>query len=124
MNHQRPVNLDLTTIHFPVTAIISIMHRLSGIAVFILLPFMLYVLQQSLQSQESFNMLQSFLHYAWVRLLVWIFASALFFHFMAGVRHMIADFGYGEEIATGRKTASVLLVLTVISTIVLGVWIW
>ncbi len=124
MNHQRPVNLDLTTIHFPVTAIISIMHRISGIAVFILLPFMLYVLQQSLQSQESFNMLQAFLHYAWVKLLVWIFASALFFHFMAGVRHMIADFGYGEEMATGRKTAIILLVLTVISTIVLGAWIW
>lgn len=124
MNHQRPVNLDLTTIHFPVTAIISIMHRLSGIAVFILLPFMLYLLQESLQSQESFNMLQFMLGHAWVKLIVWIFSSALFFHFMAGVRHIIADIGYGEEIATGRKTAIILMVLTVISTIVLGAWIW
>ena len=124
MNHQRPVNLDLTTIHFPVTAIISIMHRLSGIAVFILLPFMLYLLQQSLHSLESFHVLQSMSQHAWVKLLVWIFASALFFHFMAGVRHIIADIGYGEEMATGRKTASILLVLTVISTIVLGAWIW
>ena len=43
---------------------------------------------------------------------------------MAGVRHMIADLGYGETVDTARKTAVVLLVLTVVSTIGLGVWIW
>jgi succinate dehydrogenase / fumarate reductase cytochrome b subunit len=105
-------------------AITSIMHRLSGIAVFLLLPFMLYLLQQSLHSPESFASLQTCIQSNFVKFLIWGFISALFYHFMAGVRHMIGDMGYGESVDTARKTAVVLLVLTVISTIGFGVWIW
>lgn len=124
MNQKRPVNLDLTTLSFPVTAITSIMHRLSGIAVFLLLPFMFYLLQKSLSSAQSFADLHVLLQNGLVKLVIWVFISALFYHFMAGVRHMISDFGYGEDIVTAKKTATILLVLTVISTVGLGVWIW
>ena len=124
MNHKRPINLDLSTLHFPVMAITSIMHRLSGIAVFLLLPFMLYLLQESLSSAESFSTLQMQLHQPLFKLLLWVFLSALFYHFMAGVRHMIADFGYGEEVHQARVSAVILLLLTVISTGVIGVWVW
>jgi succinate dehydrogenase / fumarate reductase cytochrome b subunit len=124
MNQKRPVNLELSTLHFPIMAITSILHRLSGIAVFLLLPFMLYLLQQSLHSPESFASLQTYIQCNFVKFLIWGFISSLFYHFMAGVRHMIADLGYGETVDTARKTAVVLLVLTVVSTIGLGVWIW
>ncbi len=124
MNQKRPVNLELSTLHFPIMAITSIMHRLSGIAVFLLLPFMLYLLQQSLHSPESFASLQTYLQCNFVKFLIWVFISSLFYHFMAGVRHMIADLGYGETVETARKSSVVLLGLTVISTIGLGVWIW
>lgn len=124
MNQKRPVNLDLTTLSFPVTAITSIMHRLSGIAVFLLLPYMFYLLQQSLSSSQGFADVQMMMQNSMHKLLVWLFVSALFYHFMAGVRHIISDFGYGETITTAKKTANVLLLLTVISTIGLGVWIW
>jgi succinate dehydrogenase / fumarate reductase cytochrome b subunit len=124
MNQKRPVNLELSTLHFPIMAITSIMHRLSGIAVFLLLPFMLYLLQQSLHSPESFASLQTYIQCNFVKFLIWGFISALFYHFMAGVRHMIADLGYGETVETARKTAVILLVLTLISTIGFGVWIW
>lgn len=124
MNQKRPVNLELSTLHFPIMAITSIMHRLSGIAVFLLLPFMLYLLQQSLHSPESFASLQTCIQSNFVKFLIWGFISALFYHFMAGVRHMIGDMGYGESVDTARKTAVILLVFTVISTIGFGVWIW
>ncbi len=124
MNHKRPINLDLTTLHFPVMAITSIMHRLSGIAVFLLLPFMLYVLQASLASEDTFNNLVTQLHQPLYKILLWVFVSALFYHFMAGVRHMIGDLGYGEEVHQARVSATILIVLTVISTVVIGAWIW
>lgn len=124
MNQKRPVNLDLTTLSFPITAITSIMHRLSGIAVFLLLPYMFYLLQQSLSSAQGFADVQVMMQQSLNKLLVLLFVSALFYHFMAGVRHIISDFGYGEDITTAKKTANILLVLTVISTIGLGVWIW
>jgi succinate dehydrogenase / fumarate reductase cytochrome b subunit len=124
MNQKRPVNLDLTTLSFPVTAITSIMHRLSGIAVFLLLPYMFYLLQLSLHTEQGFVDVQSMMQNGLHKLLVWLFVSALFYHFMAGVRHIISDFGYGETIVTAKKTANILLLLTVISTIGLGVWLW
>lgn len=124
MNKKRPVNLDLTTLHFPIMAITSILHRISGIVVFVLLPLMLYYLQQSLASAESFHHLQeqfmNFIH----RLMLWGFMSALIYHFMAGVRHLLADYGYGETVPTARKTAWLLLSMTLIVIILLGVWIW
>lgn len=124
MTKNRPINLDLTTLHFPIMAITSIMHRLSGIAVFVLLPVMFYFLQQSLASADSFQHLQSILNAPVNKLVVWLFWSALIYHFMAGVRHLLADYGYGETVPVARKTASILLILTVITTAFIGVWIW
>lgn len=124
MNKKRPINLDLTTLHFPVMAITSIMHRISGILVFILLPFMLYYFQQSLSSAESFQNLLNLFQQPLHQLVLWAFTAALTYHFMAGVRHLIADYGYGETVPTAKKTAWILLLLTVVTTLALGVWIW
>lgn len=124
MNKKRPVNLDLSTLHFPVMAICSILHRISGIVVFLLLPFMFYLLQASLQSFHSFHQLQTCLQHVWMKLLVWGFASALFYHVLAGIRHMIGDLGYGEGLSQARQSAMILLALTIIGVIFLGVWIW
>ncbi len=54
MNDKRPVNLDLTTIKFPVTAIASITHRITGVAIFVAIPVLLWMLDRSLASPESF----------------------------------------------------------------------
>ena len=54
MNDKRPVNLDLSTIKFPVTAIASITHRVTGVAIFLALPILLWMLDRSLASPESF----------------------------------------------------------------------
>ncbi len=124
MNKKRPINLDLTTLHFPVMAITSIMHRISGILVFILLPFMLYYFQQSLGSAESFQRLGDLFQQPFHQLVLWGFSSALTYHFLAGIRHLLADYGFGETVITARTTAWILLLLTVVTTIALGVWIW
>lgn len=124
MNQKRPINLDLRTLHFPVMAITSIMHRVSGIIIFVLLPFMIYFLQLSLGSKESYHHMQEILDKPFYKLVLWGFLSALVYHFMAGVRHMIADYGIGETVEAAKKTARLLLILTVVSTVLLGVWVW
>jgi len=120
----RPVNLDLTTISFPPMAIASILHRISGMVLFLLLPIMLYFLASSLKDPQSFAMLQASFSSVFYKLILWAFFSALIFHLLAGIRHMIMDLGYGEEVDSGRRGAILVIALTVVLTIVLGIWLW
>lgn len=105
MKSKRPVNLALTTLAFPPMAIASILHRLSGIALFLGFPFVLYLLQLSLATPQSFSELQTLLICPWTRLAVWVFGSALIYHGVAGVRHLFSDLGWGESLPTARWTA-------------------
>lgn len=124
VKHQRPVNLDLGSLKFPPMAIASILHRISGLALFLLLPFMMYFLSISLQSPESFNQLQMILSNSYNKLILWAFSTALVYHLLAGIRHMVMDIGFGEHLATARRSAITIIVLAIILTIILGVWIW
>lgn len=124
MNPKRPVNLDLTTMKLPVMAIASILHRLSGVVLFLLLPAMLYFLAVSLRSAESFVHVQQLFTVPYYQLLLWVFCAALVYHILAGIRHMIMDLGYGEGLQAGRSSATAVIVLAIILTIFLGFWIW
>lgn len=109
---------------FPPMAIASILHRLSGIVLFILLPVMIFLLGQSLQSEELFNQSKIKLANPGYKLILWAFCVALAYHILAGIRHMIMDLGCGESLSAGRRTSILVIVLAVISTIFLGIWIW
>ncbi len=121
---KRPVNLDLRSLKYPPMAIVSILHRISGVVMFILMPVMLCYLGQSLESLASFDALQQHLMHSWSKLIVWGFCSAWVYHVMAGIRHMLMDIGVGECVEAGRRSAVVVIVLAAISTILLGIWIW
>lgn len=123
MNKKRPINLDLSSMKFPPMAIASILHRISGIVLFLLLPFMLCLLSKSLHSEEVFIHVKSMLESPLYKLLVWAFSAAMAYHIIAGIRHIIMDMGVGEELATGRRTSILVIVLAVIATILLGIWI-
>ena len=117
----RPTNLDLTTIKQPVSAIASILHRISGVINFILAGFLLILLDFSLQSSNNYQLIVSFLHNYLVIFIMWGFLTALTYHLFAGIRHMLMDLGYFEEIESGRKSAVVVMFITVIfSLIILG----
>lgn len=125
MNQQRPVNLDLGSIKFPPMAIASILHRISGIVLFLLLPVMLYFLRQSLASSESFEHLQMLIiSCAWHKFLFWAFSSAWLYHLLAGIRHLLMDIGFGETAAVGRRSAWMLMALSVLGVIMMGACIW
>jgi len=124
MNHKRPVNLDLGSLKFPPMAIASILHRISGVILFLLMPFMLYILKLSLSTPESFDQLQVWLQCFYLKFLLIAFAAALVYHLLAGIRHLFMDFGIGEELSSSRTSSIIVIVLAGILTILLGIWIW
>ncbi|MBA2653338.1 MAG: succinate dehydrogenase, cytochrome b556 subunit [Tatlockia sp.] len=124
MNQKRPINLDLATMKFPPMAIASILHRISGLIMFLGLPLILYFLSRSLASGGSFELLHQSLAGPLHKVFLWVFSAALIYHLLAGIRHMIMDLGYGESLSAGRRSAVFVIGLAVILTIFLGIWIW
>ncbi|MFT6637313.1 succinate dehydrogenase, cytochrome b556 subunit [Alcanivorax sp. VBW004] len=125
MNDKRPVNLDLSTIKFPVTAIASITHRVTGVAIFLALPILLWMLDRSLASPESFADLKELMMTSLlVKLVVWGILSVLLYHLVAGIRHLIMDTGVGESLEGGRRGAKLAFIISAVLILLVGVWIW
>ncbi len=124
VNTTRPIHLDLTRMKFPPMAIVSILHRISGVLLFLLLPLVLYLLHAALHSQDSFTQLQAFTALSSVRFFLWVLICAAGFHLLAGIRHMIMDCGLAEHLKSARVTAYLIFMLEVIVMIFAGVWLW
>lgn len=121
MIKKRPVNLDLTSLHYPPMAIVSILHRISGVVLFLLSPLMLYYLQLSLDSANSFNALKA---NNISKLFLFVFVCAFLFHLLAGIRHLVMDFGYGESLRSGRVTAWMIIGIFLVLLPLAGVMVW
>lgn len=124
MQKQRPVNLDLLSIRFPLPAIVSILHRISGVILFLLIPMLLLILADSLASPVSFLNLQYLFASPILKLIVWVILSALIYHLTAGLRHLLMDAGVGETKSGGRIGAILVLAISVLLILLAGVWIW
>ena len=124
MNDKRPVNLDLSTIKFPVTAIASITHRVTGVAIFLALPILLWMLDRSLASPESFADLKELMTSPLVKLVVWAILAVLLYHLVAGIRHLIMDTGVGESLEGGRRGAKLVFIISAVLILLVGAWIW
>ena len=123
----RPVNLSMgqvleVNLKSPV-AIASILHRLSGVIVFLLVPVLLWLLDKSLSSAEGFAEVQEIFSGFIVRFVVWVFVAGLIYHLFTGIKHLLADMGVAEELQSGRVAATISLVLSAIGIIAAFVWI-
>ena len=124
MKDPRPFNLNLLTIRFPRTAIVSILHRISGVLIFLILPVLLYALQCSTQSAASFEQIKTFLSLPLSKLFVWFILSVFLCHILAGLRHLSMDMGIGETLKAARFSAALVLTLVVFSMFGLGFLLW
>lgn len=124
MSKPRPVNLNLWTIRFPITAIVSILHRISGVIIFFSLPLLLYVFDRSLKSVETFQSLTTCLDKPMWKSVLIATLVATSFHFYAGIRHMIMDLGFGETLCAAKMSAYILFILTIATSIAIGIWLW
>lgn len=122
---QRPVNLDLQTIHFPITAISSILHRVSGVITFIAVGILLWLLGTSLSSPEGFQQVSEIMTGFFAKFILWGILTALAYHICGGIRHMLMDFGgIDETLAAGNSSAKATFVITVILAILAGILVW
>jgi len=122
---KRPVNMDLQTIRFPVTAIASILHRISGVITFIAVGILLWLLGLSLSSPEGFMQAAAIMNSFIVKFIFWGILTALAYHICGGVRHLLMDFGCIEEsLAAGTRSAQVAICLTIVLSVLAGVWVW
>lgn len=124
MKSNRPINLPLSQVisvnaKSPI-AIASILHRISGIILFLLIPVMLWLLQTSLTSPESF---ETVFDNILVRFFAWVFVAAIAYHFVMGIKHLLADMGMNEELQSGRMAAVVSFVIAAILIVASFVWV-
>ncbi len=123
MKSNRPINLPLSqviSVNSSPIARASILHRISGIILFLLIPIMLWLLQNSLASPESF---ETVFDNVLVRFVAWIFVAATAYHFVMGIKHLFADMGMHEELKTGRTAAVVSFVIAAILIVASFVWV-
>lgn len=125
VNKKRPVNLDIGTIRLPITAYVSILHRISGVALFFATAVLLWALDTSLSSPEGFVAVQECFQSAIGKVILLLVLAGLVYHMVAGIRHLIMDCGIGESLEGGRAGAKAVLAVAIVLFVVLaGVWVW
>lgn len=124
MKDKRPVNLDIGTMRLPLTAWTSIAHRASGVFLFAGMAVLIWVLDASLASPESFAALQDCLASPLAKLVIWAVIAGLIYHSVAGVKHLIMDLGVGETMEGGTLGAKAVLAVSAVLILLAGVWIW
>jgi succinate dehydrogenase / fumarate reductase cytochrome b subunit len=114
----RPVYLDLRRIRQPVTAIASIGHRISGVLLFLSIPFVIWMLERSLQSPQGYRQVAALFEHGLVDLLALVIAWAAAHHFFAGIRFLLLDIDIGLDLETARKSAMAVNALGVVGVLV------
>ncbi len=124
MNTDRPIYLSLTQFKFPLAAIASIAHRVTGIVVFAGIALLLYLLDLSLRSQAGFELARALLSGTLVKLCLYAVVGNLIYHFVAGIKHLLLDFHVGDSLAGGRLAAQLTIAVSIVLIGLAGVWLW
>lgn len=124
MHDSRPKNLNLFTIRFPIPAIASILHRVSGVILFLAIPLILCALKSSLMSEQDFNDIHQALDGPIPKFILWALLSSFIFHFVAGIRHLLMDINIGVELKSGRLGAIAVFAIAILLIVLTGIWLW
>ena len=124
MNKKRPKHLALHLIKLPLPGFVSILHRVSGLFLFLALPLLLLMLQYSLSSIETFTTLQSVLAQPLIKLMLLGLIWAFMHHFCAGLRYLAIDLHYVRSLTQARDSSKAVMVVSLILTVALGVKLW
>jgi succinate dehydrogenase / fumarate reductase cytochrome b subunit len=118
---KRPKYLALHQIRLPLPGLISILHRISGIALFAALPVLLLMLQYSLRSVETYGRLQEVLENPLVRLSLLVLLWAFLHHFCAGLRYLALDMHLADNLKQARNSSKIVLLVSLLLTVLIGV---
>ena len=121
---QRPKNLNLFTIRLPINAVVSILHRASGMGLFLALPLILLAFKTSLDSPSSYFLLSDILDRWYVKLILIGLSWAFFHHFFAGIRHLLQDIHWMTSLQKARFSSRIVLWLVAITVGIFAIVIW
>ncbi|MEJ2142588.1 MAG: succinate dehydrogenase, cytochrome b556 subunit [Gammaproteobacteria bacterium] len=116
---QRPKFINLLKIRMPITAVVSILHRISGLILFLVLPLIIYGLGLSLQGRDGFEQAILISKSTPVQLLIIFTVVSVIYHLLAGIRFLLIDIDIGLNIVAARWTAIIVILITVISMVLL-----
>ncbi len=120
-NNSRPISPHLQVYKLPLTGVISIIHRMTGVFLSVGLIFFVYIIYALAGGSNTYAAMQAFMNLWQVQLIYWGFIYAFFFHLCHGVRHLIWDTGKSFNSDTLNRYAmielSASLVLTLITLI-------
>ena len=123
--NKRPKHLNLFKIRQPLPAVVSILHRISGVLLFFPgIPLLLCSLQMLLQSSQSFDALLDYLRHPVIKLMLlpplWFFLH----HLCAGVRHLLLDLHVGVSLTQARTSSKLVFAAGFILTVLAGLMLW
>jgi succinate dehydrogenase / fumarate reductase cytochrome b subunit len=116
-------NIHITQLHhyrLPAAGLVSILHRISGALMFLLLPFTLYLLERSLTSESTYEAMRSFASQWYIRLIILALSWAYLHHFLAGIRHLFMDMHYLLSKEGSRNSAITVLALSLFLTLLVA----
>ncbi|MBL0208154.1 MAG: succinate dehydrogenase, cytochrome b556 subunit [Propionivibrio sp.] len=120
LKKKRPKNLDLMTIRLPLPGILSIVHRVSGAVIFLLLPVLLWLFEGSLASPETFASAKSFVAHPLVKLILFGLIWLYFHHFCAGIRYLLLDMHKGIDLESARLSSKIVFAVSIALTLIIG----
>ncbi len=120
----RPVFLEIPNIRLPIPGIVSILHRISGVILFVMLPVLLYLLSGTLSRESAFETYRAIVSNPLVKLILIGVLWAYLHHLLAGVRFLFLDAHKGLELNTARNTAKLAFTAALVLTVILGALLW
>lgn len=124
LTKQRPKFLNLMEIKLPLPGVASILHRVSGVGLFLMLPLLICLLEMSLKSADSHQSLVLLVDHPVVKLTLIGLLWAFLHHFCMGIRILLIDIHVGVEKTQARASAKVVMVVSLLLTLILGVKLW
>jgi succinate dehydrogenase / fumarate reductase cytochrome b subunit len=124
MEKKRPKHLDLIKIRLPLPGWVSILHRISGAVLFLFIPFLLWLLQASLGSSETYSGFKDALASSLVKFVLLGLLWAFLHHFFAGIRYLALDLQLGVELTPARASSTAVLITSIVLTLLIGVRLW
>ncbi|MCE2867882.1 MAG: succinate dehydrogenase, cytochrome b556 subunit [Oxalobacteraceae bacterium] len=112
--------LQIIRYRLPLAGMVSILHRISGAMMFLLLPFILYLFDLSITSEISFDRLQGFASHWFVKLLILAVSWGYLHHFCGGIRHLIMDAHIGLTKEGARASARMVFVVSLLLTLLVA----
>ena len=122
---RRPVYLNLVRIRLPLPGVVSILHRISGAALFLFaIPIVLFAMQTSVESADGFASLRTMLANPLCKLILVGLLWAYLHHFFAGIRYLLIDLHIGDDLSPARQSSVAVLGASLILTLIIAVRLW